>query len=372
MAYLNDTPAPGTPTTADVQDYLEQQVDVEQARFRLRQLRRLSAAYARDQIFLREIQATVKAAGGRQYQPPKLVPKLKKSPRKPRVLNLLVSDPHFGLCLDGREFGRPYGGVEEARRFAAVMKQVAEYKPQYRDETKLAIHLLGDLFQGRLHDPCDGAPQAAQVAATLQYLCDGIRFLADHFGAIDVHCVPGNHGRDRTRHHDRAIVQKWDSTEQGIYYAVKQGLHAVKHVNVHLYRTPYYVYQAFDRRGFFTHGDTVLRVGNPGKGVNIEAVRNQVNRWSVSAGVRYDLIATGHVHVGTITALPEGGTLITNGCLPPFDHFSLATGNPNTHSCQIMFESSPNYMVGDLRMIELTPEIEQDAELDRIVRPFEY
>jgi hypothetical protein len=79
--------------------------------------------------------------------------KPKKNGPTKRILNGLMSDLHFGADLNSEELPLNYTKVEEARRFASVCKGLAQYKPQYRDETKLYIHLAGDIIQGQLHDP---------------------------------------------------------------------------------------------------------------------------------------------------------------------------------------------------------------------------
>ena len=334
---------------------------------------RASAKTARaavlDSLFLEEF---TKIAGERIRRQ---TPSLKKVPKKKRiqrVVQVMWSDHHHGMCLGGREFPYPYGGVEESRRVGALVKQLIEYKTQYRDHTTAMIHIIGDMFQGTLHDPRDGAPLALQVDATMGYLAQAVRVVAGEFSEVDVWCSPGNHGRNQSRHHDRAVCQKFDSLENVMYAGMAQGLKHIPNVRVHLDRKPFYRYQVFDHVGFMTHGDTVIAAGFPGRSLNVEKVRAIVNKWSVADRRKYAVVGVGHTHTGAMVALPEGGTFLYNGCLPPFDYFSQSMGNPSTHSCQWMWETTEKYMVGDARLIELSKDTDQDKSLNDLITPYQY
>src|SRR5262249_13776289 len=152
---------------------------------------------------------------------------------------------------------------------------------------------------------------------------------------------PGNHGRNTARHRERATNEKWDSIETLIYYAVKQAVASLPNGEVRIGRRPYYEVQAFDRRGFFTHGDTVLNPGYPGKTINVASVRKQINEINgkLPAHERFSLFAVGHVHVGSIVRLPNRTTFISNGCLIPPDAYALSIGIFDTQCGQWLWES---------------------------------
>lgn len=328
-------------------------------------------AIARDALFLEQLKDCLSQAFSGLKLGSRTKPTKKKFNQK-RILNLVLSDTHYRSMLDPREVGMAYGPVEEARRTAQVVLQACDYKAQYRKDTTLKIHLLGDIIQNQLHDARDGQPLAEQCAAAISILVQAISYCAVYFPKVEVHCTSGNHGRNLKRHNQRAVHQKWDSIETIIYFAVKKALVGCKNVSMEIARTPYYTCDLFDKKAFFTHGDTVLKCGYPGQSINVQSLRRQANEWNSSrvAGGPFSLFVIGHVHIGSIINLPGGTSLITNGCLPPSDSFSLSIGSPDVSSGQYLWESVPGYALGDSRFIRVDEETDQDERLDLIIKPF--
>jgi len=292
---------------------------------------------------------------------------------KRRVVTLMLSDLHFGSDLRAEETGfLDYGRVEEARRLAQVIKQACEYKPEHRAMTELRLVLGGDLIHGKLHDPIDGAILAEQVSRAIHLLTQAIAQLAAHYPKITVHCVTGNHGRNLARHFGRATVGKHDSNETIIYSAVKCASRALQNVTFSIPRRPYDVYEEFGKRFFVTHGDTVLKPGNPGKSIQTASLENQINRWNASLrdSDEYGVFLMGHVHTPMTTQLANGAYVVTNGCLVPADNFCVSIGLPETVCAQIIFESVEGFPVGDLRMIALDARVDKDESLDAIIAPW--
>lgn len=290
-----------------------------------------------------------------------------------RVVTLNLSDLHFGSDLKAAETGfLDYGKTEEARRLAFVVKQACEYKPEYRSATRLRLNLLGDLIHGKLHDQVDGAVLAEQISRAIHLLTQAVAQLAAHYPSIDVECTTGNHGRNLTRHFGRATVGKFDSNETVIYSAIKNACRHLTNVRFSIPLRPFGVYEDFGKKTFVTHGDTVLRPGNPGKSINTGGLEAQINRWnaSLSDSDEYAVFIMGHVHVPMATQLANGAHVITNGCLIPADNFCVSIGLPETVCSQILFESIAGYPVGDLRMISLAPSVDKMSELDQIIEPW--
>jgi hypothetical protein len=335
--------------------------------------RKLVDALAREQLFMSELGHALGRVFDEKLATPK-VAKPKSKGKAQRILNLVLSDTHYGSNLDPREVGSSYGTVEEARRTASVCKQVADYKRQYRDETELYVHVLGDIIQGQLHDPRDGAPLAEQVARAMRILVQAVSYLAVEFPkGVTVFCATGNHGRSKARHHDRGVNQKWDSIETMVYVGLKEALLNCKNVKVIIPLSPHYTWKAFDQYGFASHGDTVLKPGYPNKAIQVESVTKQVNSINAAAGKsgeEYSLFVVGHVHTGSQTYLGSGATFMTNGCLIPPDSYALSIGIFETACGQWMFESVPGHIVGDSRFIAVSSACHDDKSLDAIIRPF--
>jgi hypothetical protein len=237
----------------------------------------------------------------------------------------------------------------------------------------LAIHLLGDIIDGQLHDPRNGAPLAEQMARAIHILSQAIAYLSGRFKKVKVYCVAGNHGRNTSRHHDRAVNQKWDSFENAIYFAVKTALVKCDNVEFSIPYTAYYVIDQFGMKGFFTHGDTVMKPGYPGKNIDVAGLHRQANEFNAkhSDGDRYVLFAVGHVHIAADVTLPNGEVVITNGALVPSDAYATSIGIMNTWCCQQLWETVPGIMFGDHRRLNVGVYNDKDSSLDKIIKPFE-
>lgn len=358
---------------ANVRDWLVQAALAERAKQGLSRNRVVALAATRERVFLEQFEGICAEyvqglAAPRGYA-------MQKRGRKPcpRVLNLLLSDLHFGAALDPSEVGVRFDAHVEARRLAWVVLQAAEYKRDHRGETELHVHLIGDIIQGQLHDQRDGEPQAQQVLAAMQYLGQAVTFLAEHFPRVVIRCTPGNHGRNTARHHDRATLQKWDAIETGVYAGARAWTRTLPNVEWHIPKTPFFVTDCWGKKMFFTHGDTVITSGNPGKSINIGALQAQIDHLNgqLDSMARYSLVAVGHVHTASMTRLPNGAVLLTNGCLIPPDAYANSIGIFSVTCGQWLWESVPGHVVGDTRFITIDPkEVDANASLEGIVAPY--
>lgn len=354
----------------ELREYVQQQIQKELAKREGASDKKVANRHIREQIFLEQFQEAAEGIFANKIAVSKYALKKHHKVAK-RHQHLLLSDLHLHAMLDGKETPTLYGPAEEARALSNVVIQAAEYKAQYRDNTALNVSICGDIIQGMLHDPRDGAPLAQQSAAAIHLLIQAIAFLAGHYPSVAVRCTPGNHGRNQARHQERAIHQKWDSIETIIYYGLKVGVAHIPNVTVEIPYTPYLTYDSFGARIFGTHGDTVINPGNPGKSINIEGIRKQVNEWNGKLALqdRYQLFFVGHVHFATSCILPNGVRFISNGCLVPPDSYSVANGY-NTTCGQWIWESVPGHVVGDTRFIVVDENTYKDGSLD-VVKPFE-
>lgn len=290
-----------------------------------------------------------------------------------RVLNLVFSDVHIGADLKKDETGTAnYGPVEESRRVAAIVKEVINYKPQYRKTTELEVLLLGDLCQGQLHDPRDGAPLAEQLCRVIHVFSQALSQLAANFPKVRVRCSTGNHGRNTARHNNRAVNQKWDSHETVVYYALKAALKNQKNVEFFIPKTPYGSYEVFGQRILYTHGDTFLNPGYPGKSINVKGLESQINtiNSSLEDTKEFKVAIVGHVHTASQTYLSNGCVMITNGALIEPDQYAVSIGIIETQTGQMLFESFPGYAIGDTRYVRVGTKEDNDKSLDKIIQPW--
>jgi hypothetical protein len=300
----------------------------------------------------------------------KFVPvyKGKKSKHTERKLNLMLSDLHYGSDLDPRQVNCRFGPTEESRRTAAIVTQVADYKRQYRHETELHIHLIGDIIQGKLHDIQSAANLTEQFDRALHSLIYGIEFLATEFKKVTVDTSVGNHGRDAMRHPDRAMQDKYDSNEFRIYRAMKYRFAKVPNIEFNTPIRGFYVYDQFGMKGFMTHGDTIFNPGYPGKLIQIKSLQEQINKFKLSRREYNDLklVGCGHVHTAMNVDIDET-TVITNGCMIPNDEYAQSIGIYNTPCRQQLWETVDGHMFGDHRLIKIGINHDEDSSLDRVV-----
>jgi len=330
---------------------------------------RLTTDYLAKQEFAFErFEKLVSRIGARKFVPEY---KGKVSKTVSRVVNVQWSDLHFGANLDPRLTPFPYGAIEESRRMAAICAQLADYKRQYRAETTLHVHLIGDIIQGKIHDPQASAVLTEQVERALHHLIHAIDFLASEFQSVVVETAVGNHGRDVARHPERAVNDKYDSVEYRLYRTLYWTFRSHPRVVVRTPIRPFYVYEQFGMKGLMTHGDTIFQPGYPNKAIHVEALQGQINRF-LTSGQHPDvkLFGLGHVHVPMVTKLPGGQVLMTNGALIPVDEYALSIGIFNAPCAQNLWETVPGYIFGDHRWMDVGPIHDADKSLDKIIPPW--
>jgi predicted phosphodiesterase len=291
-----------------------------------------------------------------------------------RVHTLMLSDLHFGADISAEETSvDEYSTLEESRRFAAIIKQASEYKPQYRKQTKLVVALIGDIIENSMHDPRTGAELSEQICRAIHLLAQGVGYLAQSYGEVEVVCAAGNHDRNTGRHPGRAIHAKYDGHSTVIYYAVKKALSSFKNVKFTIPKSPLSHYTVFGKKIAYTHGDTVIQTGGIYSTVNVKNIEAQVNK--INAALKdedeYAAILYGHTHIGHVIHLSNGTVLIGNGALPPPDPFAVSLGNFESNNGQWIFESVEGFAVGDLRFIRCGRNYDSDEALDKIIKPWE-
>lgn len=296
----------------------------------------------------------------------------KKNKLTERALNLVLSDLHYGADLDPRLVPFQFGPQEESRRTAGVIAEVADYKRQYRAETELNVHLIGDIIQGKLHDVQSAAALTIQYDRAIHHLVHAIEFLATEFKQVTVRCSVGNHGRDAARHPDRAMQDKFDSHEFRIYRALYWALSKVPNVTVETPLRGYYLYEQFGQKGLMTHGDTIFKPGFPGSAIQTSSLEAQVNKFRLSAPEHYDvkLYGFGHVHTPMDVSLNDHVVLVTNGCLIPTDDYAQSISLFATPCSQQLWETVPGYMFGDHRLLRVGVDQDKDKTLDSVIPPW--
>jgi hypothetical protein len=319
-------------------------------------------------IFMEELSKILEAFPPIKIKPYKVI---KKDSKTNRALNIVVSDLHIGSDLDPEEGGHQYGISEEARVVAHIVKTACEYKIKYRDETELHVYFLGDMIQNILHGASSADLLHIQTCRAIRLLTQMVLRFSENFKKVYVHCAVGNHGRDIAIHHSRAIHQKYNAIETTIYYGVHNGVRHCSNVVWNQPKTPWVDVTVLGHRIYGTHGDTNFSIGNPGTAINVKKIENTMNKINASLQDRneYEVFIVGHAHTGLASKLSNGAFLIVNGPGTPPDMFAESIDIMEGPQDQIMFETTEDYAVGDLRFIDMAGTA-NNKSLDKIIEPW--
>lgn len=296
----------------------------------------------------------------------------KKASELERHQHLIISDTHFGSNLDPDTGIKAYGAAHESRSMARIVSGVLDFKTGYRKNTKLFLNIMGDIIQGKIHDPLSSDRISMQVCRAIYVLGKSISILASEFPEIEINVCTGNHDRDPNVHADRATTDKYDSYATIIYYSLKQQLSNLPNIKFNITKAPYFTYTSFNEHYWGTHGDNQIKVPNPSGAINISSLENEINKINARKNSpKYSVFMVGHIHTAMKISLKNGSTLITNPPLIPTDQYALSLNiDPDSPTGQQLFESVEGYPCGDLRTLWVTDDDRQNQSLDRIIPPF--
>lgn len=287
-------------------------------------------------------------------------------------MHLVISDTHFGSDLKSETGVKIYGAEQESRSMARLALGVIDYKVHYRNNTKLFINILGDIIQGKIHEPDSSAKIAEQINRAIHNLGRFVHVLAGHFPEIQVNCATGNHDRIPYVHKDRAASDKYNSYASVVYFALSQQFRDVPHVTFNIPKTPFVTYESFGYNYWCTHGDNQIKIPNPMGSIKVSELENEINKINARASTpRYSVFVVGHIHTGMKISLKNGTTLITNPALTPTDQYALSLNiDPDAPTGQQLWESVPDFACGDSRTLWVTEEDRQNQSLDSIIPPY--
>jgi hypothetical protein len=289
--------------------------------------------------------------------------------REKRVLVGLWSDLHFGINVDPREVpGGGYDWKKAARRMAKLCREIADWKREHRSETRLQLVLNGDVIAGRIHTDDQGILRITeQVHGAISILVGCIGYLEQHFGRIDVMCLPGNHERT-TR--ERQFSQRWDSYGTHIYIALVAAFRKSKNVNFEIPRTGEGVFElpGGEALAYASHGDVEPTMKNVGRALNLGEANKIVDQLNASGefGKPVRVLLWGHWHTPLVMQA-SGATIGINGSVIGVDAYARAgVGIRRAEPTQLVFESTETTPFAESRLITLG-DADEDESLDEIV-----
>lgn len=278
------------------------------------------------------------------------------------------SDLHLGANIDERSNPIPFRATEEARRFEYIVRQVLDYKPQYRDHSEHVMLINGDVIDGMLgHDQRAGIPLTEQKAVFWHFFRHYIGLAAQQFPRVRVFCQPGNHGRNIARHPGRATEDKWDGIEWDMYYALAQMCSGLPNVTFDI---PFQAVSKVELHGQFilvTHGDTEVKLGDPDKKASENAaILDRINA-TLIYGVQFARGIAGHYHKARQTPW-----WLHNPALVPPNGHARTSGYIGEPCGQTIWEAVEGYPVGDVRTILVGHAQDVDENLGKLITPFRF
>ncbi len=285
-----------------------------------------------------------------------------------RSVVALWSDLHLGANLDARTNPIPFRATEEARRFEYIVRQVLDYKPQYRAHSEHVALINGDVIEGMLlHDQRAGIPLTEQKAVFWHFFRTYLGLAAQQFPRVRVFCQAGNHGRNVARHPGRATEDKWDGIEWDMYYALAQMCSGLKNVTFHI---PFQAVSVVPLHGsniLLTHGDTEVKLGDPDSRAHENAaILDRINATQLY-GCTFARGAAGHYH----KARQNPWWIFNPALIPPNGH-ARTSGYIGEPCGQTIWEAVEGYPVGDMRTVFVGREQDNDERLGKLITPFRF
>jgi hypothetical protein len=305
-----------------------------------------------------------------------------KSPSK-RELVIQLNDTHYGTFVYPSEVNylNSYGWKEACRRTAAVINQAITYKPHNKqDISKVHLIINGDVLGGIIHGQNTKHIDqwVHQVNGALHILAHAISALATHFPSakIEVHGIAGNHDDAiHKREGGRVLTEIYDSYINHVYYSLSWIFSKNKRIS---FNFPEGLALSIDLpggRALVTHGHVLFsrELGNPGRQINVKALSDSLHRYNlgeIKQGKEpYKLALFGHVHSHATFTTNDGVQVYISPSLVGLDGYAASLGINNNFAGQLIFESVPDYIVGDSRLVDVT-KADNDASLDKIIPLF--
>jgi hypothetical protein len=284
---------------------------------------------------------------------------------------LLLSDLHLGSELSELDNPIPFRAIQEARRLEFVVRQLLDFKPQYRNNTEAVLLFNGDMIEGLLlHDLRDGAPLTEQKVIFWRHFRSIVGAVAQQFPSVRIICQPGNHGRNVVRHPGRANSSKWDGHEWEMYYALREMCSGLRNVTWQIDFRAVSLIELHGQVLGLTHGDTEIKIGHPDKASERNAAQlAQINATYIY-GAHVDAWAFGHFHSPRYR--PGSPKQVFNGALVPPNGYARGAGYIGETCGQWLWEAVEGHTIGDLRFAAVDTRTDADETLGSIVEPFRF
>lgn len=317
---------------------------------------------------------------------PKPAPKInlvgRRSKKKAfRHVVAMLNDTHYGLTVNPEEVSNvnAYDWTIASRRTALMIREVVNFKIDKRGEVECLHFILnGDLIAGIIHGLMTEDIQLLtyQFNGALHILSNAVEQVAKSYPKVEVYFSTGNHGdHPHRREGGRVIAQTYDSLEGMLFYALSVAFKNYKHVSFNASKGLYQDINLPAGRAIATHGHVLFskQLGNPGSSINTRGLSDAIMRFNAGEVERkkkkIELILLGHTHSNVSFTTNDGVRIYNAPSMSGIDSYAHSLGLNHNLIGQILFESTPQHLFGDSRLVMLQ-EADKDKELDRIIPPY--
>lgn len=356
-----------------------QRVESEETKDVLAQMKKLEDKLAKREYFeaklLEAVEKNIKPLPRIHFK--KFKPTTKEQERQ---LVVMLNDTHYGLIVRPEEINNvnSFGWEQACRRSAMMLKETLNFKVHNRNQvTKVHLVLNGDLIQGIIHGLLYSQMEKAvhQFNGAVHILTHFISMLAQEFREVEVHGICGNHedAIHKREHGKRVNAEKYDSYANMIFYAISAAFRNSNHVKFNFTRGLFINMNLPAGRVVVCHGDTFFAkaLGNPSTVINYKKLSEEITKFNaaeISRGQQpAKLLLFGHTHKFFHLITEDGVEVYNAPSLSGADGHSHGSYNANYNLIgQVVFESTPKFIMGDTRLIRLQ-DADNDVELDNLI-----
>lgn len=321
-----------------------------------------------DRAWLKE-----EVAGQMAVMPPVVVkPPVYSGPdHQAQVAVLELSDIHYGLDISGGQLGPLFGAYNTdiaKARVDYVFRTFARLAHQQSfPVNKAVVYVLGDLIEHSNMRPAQAKYTSAHVVKQTidmaQLLTAGTRMLCGEFKEVEVHCIPGNHGRATQKAGDNLPDETF---EHLLYHIAQIALSAQPNLAFTSYPAWYFIHDILGYKFLGLHGEDAFSwAGIPWYGVKRlvqdyytlagQASKDKLRSLSLSQQMTVgefldmmmmpDAVVIGHNHTPIAWAL-MGIQVLANGAACGASFYSAKRLHRHTPPTQKMFFTHPKHGIG--------------------------
>lgn len=310
---------------------------------------------------------------------PKLT--VKAGPSK-RELVIMLNDMHYGLFVDKEEVNglNSYGWKEASRRTAAMIEQALTFKLHNKNNiSKIHLVINGDTIAGSIHGLTTKTIDLLthQINGATHILSHVINALATNYPQVVVHGIVGNHEEISHKREGgaRAVTEIFDNYSSQIYYSLSWIFKNYKNVSFNMSKGLFVSFDLPGGRVMVTHGHVLFskELGNPGRNLNVKGLSDAIHRMNlgeIKKGRKpFKLVLLGHVHSACAFTSNDGCEVYIAPSLSGLDGYAASLGINHSFAAQVIFESVPDYIMGDSRLVQVS-KADNRKELDKLIPVF--